>query len=610
MSQLPMEKTFISIHTLDADARILFASDSITDILGYRPRHVQNQSCFDYFHPDETPLARFVHSRGILLDKAAVLLYTRIRSSEGQWVGCECCFTVVHDVLVACTTIYRQGEKSERRALDAPHVRRLFSSSSQDPRYHMMSHLSPKFEMPPAKREPRAALILNRFTRSLSIMFSTEAASSILGLGPDDILGKSFYDCIQENCLSDAVKCLESAKANDSIAYLRFWFRDPRTEEDLQDDDSEEEEEEDEDDTTAHITGSRIPPVREGLRRRNSRHSDSDSGGAPLGSPMDVEGDVHIKVEEVESDQLGGSSAYPPSGVRSPGVTAAGPSRNHQRPSRPTPPRRARFPVEPVDLEAVVSCASDGLVVVLRRARQPIPSAHLPTPSTTYPGLFAAPWAQDSTLPQNHPTTLPTNHTAPPLHFPPVYGTLRSDTSQPVDHMMGSIRDIAVFAWGVVGANGNLVSYSNGRPVGEAQPFSGLPPWDSYIIHTPREQNEPGMAERNESHSQPTTTTSGLLTSTQGGASTPASHAWSGIHSGEAPQLQLPRSFQSTSTFHPTTLHHPNTLSSEQHHDQNPQASSAQNQAWQRTHQDENGLDPRTMFSQDQNHQGHDESRL
>ncbi|KAH7308396.1 hypothetical protein B0I35DRAFT_453716 [Stachybotrys elegans] len=459
-----MEKSFISIHTLDADADILFVSDSITDILGYLPRHVQSKSSFDYFHPDEMPLARFVHSRGILLDKAVVLLYTRIRSLDGEWVGCECCFTVVHDVLVACTTVYRQGERSE--TMEAPQVRRLFSSSSQDLGYHIVSHLSPKFEMPPAKREHRAALILNRLTRLLSIMFSTEAASSILGLTSEDMLGKRFYDCIQENCLGDAVKCLESAKANDSIAYLRFSFRDPRTEEDGDEDNG---------DVTTHDRGLEVqlvdplaqdfPPGHDGLRQQNSRHSDSESGGVPLDSPMDVEQDIHIKVEEVESDRLGESPA--------------GPSRNQRRTSRQTRPRRARYPVDPVGLEAVVSCASDELVVVLRRARQPLPSSHVPPSSINYPGLFAAPWARDSMLPQSQPTA-------------------DSSNPQPVDHLMGSIRYIAAFAWGVVGANDSLVSYSHGCPTGEAQPFPGLSPWDSYIIQTPREEAGPRMAEHNE----------------------------------------------------------------------------------------------------------------
>lgn len=73
------------------------------------------KSCFDYFHPDEVPFARSIHSKGVLLDKAAVLHYMRIQSRDGQWVSCECCFTVVHDVLVACTSIYQRSEKSERK---------------------------------------------------------------------------------------------------------------------------------------------------------------------------------------------------------------------------------------------------------------------------------------------------------------------------------------------------------------------------------------------------------------------------------------------------------------------------------------------------------------
>jgi len=101
---------------LTPDANILFASESIADILGYQPGEVHGKSCFEYFHPDEVPFARSVHSRGVLLDKAAVLHYARVLSRDGRWVSCECCFTVVHDVLVACTSIYRRGEKSERKS--------------------------------------------------------------------------------------------------------------------------------------------------------------------------------------------------------------------------------------------------------------------------------------------------------------------------------------------------------------------------------------------------------------------------------------------------------------------------------------------------------------
>lgn len=69
---------------LSHDANILFASDSITEILGYQCREVLNKPCFAYFHPDEIDVARSIHKRGLGLDQAAVLHYVRIRSSHGH----------------------------------------------------------------------------------------------------------------------------------------------------------------------------------------------------------------------------------------------------------------------------------------------------------------------------------------------------------------------------------------------------------------------------------------------------------------------------------------------------------------------------------------------
>jgi len=256
----------------------MFASESIVDILGYRPDEVTGRSCFEYFHPEEVPFARGIHSRGVQLDKAAVLHYARIRGRDGQWIGCECVFTIVHEVLVACTSIYKGDAKNERkpipnieisftyngsgRAAEAPAIRRLFASSPRDPRYHMLEHLSSKFRTPPQASllEPRAAIILNRFTRTLTVMYATNAVSTILGVTPEQFTDKSFYECIQENCLPEAIRCLESAKSNDSIAYLRFWYRDPRRDEDL---DQE--------------------------MREASQSSDSEDGGVVLDGNMDVD---------------------------------------------------------------------------------------------------------------------------------------------------------------------------------------------------------------------------------------------------------------------------------------------------------------------------------
>jgi PAS domain S-box-containing protein len=101
---------------LTQDARILYSSDSIVDILGHTPEEVSGRPCWDFFHPEEVPVARDFHSRGVKLDKAAVLAYCNLRNRQGQWVRCECCFSVVYNVMVVCTSIYRQGITSQRMA--------------------------------------------------------------------------------------------------------------------------------------------------------------------------------------------------------------------------------------------------------------------------------------------------------------------------------------------------------------------------------------------------------------------------------------------------------------------------------------------------------------
>lgn len=101
----------MSFLDLTPTANLLFASESIEEILGFTPDQVFGKSCFEYFHPDDIPFAKDEHAQGIRLDKAAVLSYVRIMGSKGDWVKCECVFSIVYDVLVACTSIYRGDSK-------------------------------------------------------------------------------------------------------------------------------------------------------------------------------------------------------------------------------------------------------------------------------------------------------------------------------------------------------------------------------------------------------------------------------------------------------------------------------------------------------------------
>jgi hypothetical protein len=394
-----METTFMTIHDLTPEAKIMYASESISDILDFEPHEVIGKSWFECFHDNDTPNFRSIHSESVYLEKAAVIHYARIKKKDGQFQDCECVFTIVHDVLVSCTSIYR-GKGQERN--DANAICKHFTTPPKDPRYHMLEHLSSKFRMPTMEnisREPRAALILNRFTRSLTVMYCTDAIVKVLGVTKEYLLNKSFYDCVNTACVRDAISCIESAKGNDSIAYIRFWCRDPRHPYELTD-------------------------LQEALDENSDVESDADDNGGVALSP--------------------------------------------DRP--PPPPAPANLPpFEQIQLEAVISCTSDGLVVILRKAPE------LSESDATQ--FAAAPWGINPVRPHVHvPDALS------PFEHGPKAPELQPDAPNK-ESFLRSIREVAVFAWALAGINGHIASYGKGKARAEAQP-PALPVYNPHGVPT------------------------------------------------------------------------------------------------------------------------------
>ena len=379
------------------------------------------------------------------------------------------------------------------RANDAPIVRQLFSSSPRDPRYHMLSYISHKFsqELRPHSHEPRAALFLNRFTRTLTIVYATNGVANILGISADELNGKSFYYCIQENCLQEAVRCLESAKANDSIAYLRFWFRDPRQGDQIDNDQQigDGHSSGDDDDGGVHL-GDHMD------EDRSERFIHSDSSNPQSRSSMDRDSTHPMSRDSMDTNSRSQSGNSTDMDVQSNDAVfdrpAASQSSNSSLSVSASDEGRIStvgrdFPAPfQIELEAVVSCTSDGLVVILRRARSIFPQVAQPTaqpierPYTN--GLFASPWATNPILPdrQNRPMWEQPHWSQPsqaPLHPTAAQVRTAAATGPASEDFMKSIREVAVFAWALTGINGSLAQYSRGTPTGECQPPGGLPVW-------------------------------------------------------------------------------------------------------------------------------------
>ncbi|QVM09033.1 hypothetical protein D8B26_003701 [Coccidioides posadasii str. Silveira] len=180
--------------------------------------------------------------------------------------------------------------------------------------------------------EPRAALVLNRFTRSSTIVFATSNVAEILGVTPNQLVSRSFYAFVEECCLTQAARCLEESKMHDTIAYLRVRLRTMPAEYDDE------------------------PEVIEKVDELIGRNGYETEGGSPVYLPGTIirdsdrnpcnfrQHDLHCKTCSTTSEtaQSARESSWP------------GTSRH-------------------AEIEAVITCASDGIIVALRRARPLIP---------------------------------------------------------------------------------------------------------------------------------------------------------------------------------------------------------------------------------------------
>lgn len=233
-------------------------------------------------------------------------------------------------------------------------------------------------------------------------MYATDAVAQILGLSPEELIDRPFYECIQPNCLDEAERCLESAKANESIAYLRFWYKDPRV--DGNDPDNGEEEADDSGDETDRGSGSETDV----------------KGSQSVDDGMEIDRqEAGRAVERIGSEGRGEGTDRPQSGARS-----------------PSPCERPLQAPGPFELEAVVSCTSDGLVVVLRRARPPIPDPQPPIVPAAFSyenGLFAAPWGHQPIEPYISPELL--YNFRPPLlpQYMPLRECVKAAGGPPLD---------------------------------------------------------------------------------------------------------------------------------------------------------------------------------
>jgi hypothetical protein len=271
----------------------------------------------------------------------------------------------------------------------------------------MIDHLAPKFRSESlahsAVHEPRAAFLVNRFSKTLPVLYATHAAQLVLGCDPDQAVGRSFYEFVDGGYLYGAVNAIENAKKNDSIAYLRILWK-----------------------TT-------LEPI-----------TDDDIMQGRVGDVDDNDDEADEEVMD-EHQSPGQHRRYPQTGSTS---TALEP-----------------IPDDCLEVECLISASSDGLIVVIRRA--PPLEGYPPNvrpPGIFASPWSPSPWPPFVISPPPPPTLDLTHHppvgelveSIPSLPRPAANMVLETAPVEPGpsgQDVMNSIQDVSVFAWSIAMLN-------------------------------------------------------------------------------------------------------------------------------------------------------------
>ncbi|OCH87723.1 hypothetical protein OBBRIDRAFT_135849 [Obba rivulosa] len=222
--------SFIGIVDFTEDAKWLYCSESVNDLLGFEPQELIGKPSLDLVHPDEFPQVRAIHYTTIKQDQAAVLVYMRMRHKDPTkgYILCAISRTVCQNVLVGSVSFASPGPKAMHNASTAQEVTIITPTakdfefrrwndpnpmppcpvpdlappsppgsasaspkSSRSTKYDPV-HAAPMRFAPLPEQSVRTALILDRFSMNCNILYCSNDSM----ISTTKVMGRSFFDFV------------------------------------------------------------------------------------------------------------------------------------------------------------------------------------------------------------------------------------------------------------------------------------------------------------------------------------------------------------------------------------------------------------------------------
>ncbi|KAI8357482.1 hypothetical protein B0O80DRAFT_289535 [Mortierella sp. GBAus27b] len=221
---------FISFHDLTPEARFLWASPTIYDVLGYDQDDLLGVPVYDIIFQEDIADGRTAHKENVINDLVATQLVCRYKRKDGSYVHTLAVFSVCYDFIVNCATLLDQSASAyvQLRAHSTVMTRMVGSRKEfERVKRHHEAFVANSWNHQAIEPEARVCLILNRFTRNLVVMYASAGCEKVFNIDPDDLTGKPILLYIRADDLATFVEQVDIIKGSTVISQMRFWFQSP-----------------------------------------------------------------------------------------------------------------------------------------------------------------------------------------------------------------------------------------------------------------------------------------------------------------------------------------------------------------------------------------------
>ncbi|KAF8937279.1 hypothetical protein EDD21DRAFT_389774 [Dissophora ornata] len=228
---MSLPNNYISFHDLSPEARFLWASPSIYDVIGYTPEELVGTVPYDIIFQDDHSNSRSVHKENLMNDLVASQTTVRYRGKDGQPIYCIAVFSLCYDFIVNCSTLVdpNAGIYTQLRGHSAA-MNGLVGSKEEEferLRRHHQAFATTSWNASVFEPELRVCMILNRFSRNLTVMYASSACERVFHIDSEQIIGKPILLFIRADDLSSFVEQVDMVKSTTAITHMRFWFQSP-----------------------------------------------------------------------------------------------------------------------------------------------------------------------------------------------------------------------------------------------------------------------------------------------------------------------------------------------------------------------------------------------